>query len=68
MSPNIKKILLIGGAAVAGFVAYKVIKGRAQPAALTSSQLGMKLAMMPNLQISKMASKVAGLGSLGGGF
>jgi hypothetical protein len=78
MSPNIKKILLIGGAAVAGFVAYKVIKGRSKPAALTSSQLGMKLAMMPNLQISKMASKVAGieeelgvaedLGSLGGGF
>jgi hypothetical protein len=82
MSPTTQKILIIGGAAVAGFVAYKVIKGRASKAAAAvaapqttkiSSSLAAKLA-------GKVAtfSQVAGveeelgvaedLGSLGGGF
>jgi hypothetical protein len=83
MSPVTKKILLIGGVAVAGFVAYKVIKGRkaAAVASPTSTKFAAaKLALTPNLQFAKMASRVAGsdllndlgldeeLGSLGGAY
>lgn len=80
MSPKTKKILLIGGAAVAGLVAYKVIKGRASAKAPTAAlsatraQLMTKFASLPGVTFSKVAGieeelgVAEDLGSLGGGW
>jgi len=82
MSPNVKKILMIGGAAVAGFVIYKMIKKPAQaaaPVAMTMQRSAL-LSQIKGAQFSKMAGAEEDLGvsedlgpsedmgSLGGGW
>lgn len=65
MSPTMKKILLIGGAAVVGFVVYKKMTAK-KPAAVTkiSAPLAAKIAAVSKMQFAKMAtattSKMAG--------
>lgn len=78
MSPKTKKILLIGGAAVAGLLAYKVIKGRASAktsaVSATRAQLMTKFASLPGVTFSKVAGieeelgVSEDLGSLGSGY
>jgi hypothetical protein len=67
MSPKMKKILLIGGAAVVGLIAYKVIRKRpAQPTSVTQPKIAIatRLAMLPQAQFAKIAAS-EDLGSLG---
>jgi len=83
MSPKMKKILMIGGAAVAGYLVYtKVIKKpESAPAsrsteASTATAVAQLTAQGPAARFTRAITKrtgsgipmVAGLGSLGGGF
>lgn len=55
MSPKTKKILMIGGAAVAGFIVYKMIKKPAHtaPVALPTQKASM-LSKIASAQITKI--------------
>jgi hypothetical protein len=58
MSPTTKKILMIGGAAVAGFVAYKVIKGRTSKAAAAAAVAAPQTTKISSSLAAKLAGKL----------
>jgi hypothetical protein len=51
-----KKILMIGGAAVAGFVVYKMVKGRTSKTAAIAAPQTVKI---PSHLAAKLAGRVA---------
>lgn len=73
MSPTLKKVLMIGGAAVVGYVVYKKVKG-ASTAAIGAARVAQlkstaKIAQMTKLNGSDILEELGleeALGSLGG--
>jgi hypothetical protein len=75
MSPTVKKILLIGGAAVVGYVVYRKVtaaKASAASAKALNTVLPMQFQIMKAGSAKMADSEELGvsedLGSLGGGF
>jgi hypothetical protein len=75
MSPTVKKILLVGGAAVVGYVVYKKVtaaKAKAETKAVLNTVLPMQFQVMKAGSAKMADSEELGvsedLGSLGGGF
>jgi hypothetical protein len=66
MSPTVKKILMIGGAVVAGYVVYKAITKQAtQPAQQPVQMIAPKGVVAAALQQRQVATGGMNLGSLG---